>query len=992
MPSGAVNTRHGGSKSSNSSARNLGGLYLLCLSSGLEDEDDPVPAVLTFFPDNQHDRGSYYPPEAPLLHGVRHGDDVGNTTHPSDHGRSTEEAQSVELHRVPSDKSPPTPSTSYSSSKQTPQTPGSSGDGSSRAAHAQPHAEHQVDERTRKGVLAKTPLVHHRLIYFPWSTSFSRHCPTALLTVGFCSLLCTSYVNFKTSGAFRQVVDNTKTLELRKFTKQWGSFFLLGSVSSFLRTFCLSEAKLLFERKLRVRVFSEVLRNGPRLLDLKVVNEACTEDVTAAGAGATAASTHKIPPDEVVDLSARDREENAHEDERDEEPLQVAANKGAPVGPRRGSEQRGGSSSSQRTAGISSSSSIMAQLSLLHEDVDTIADFFTAKAANAVRYTSSLVGGTCVAFYNCFTLAAWGFPLFFGIGYAVAKRNSAKTTTSGSESKSCSKTGGPSGPPLPDPKQHAHDRFQAQAVIRSFGKTTQQTLQYANLLYSLTRVESAKQVKKAKLFAVIDLLSKSTLISLALFGSKLVEKEKISSGQLAQFLVASSMAALGFYGLLQFFDTEFAEAVVAGNRLALVVLGTSEKYSDEAASTESELSSSGAVKEPQATSKNSVRPPKTQRVETMNLPPHIRIVQPPTADEDQAVLSNDQKLVLKVENLNVRLLRGGSAIGPTPGPVDSSSPNPSAGTPNDVAEGSRSQQKSQHLGGSSSSYLFPPAQGLSFELKEGDILGLCGRSGSGKTSVLNLLLGELSADAGTVTFFNPCGPNIRYVPQHTTLFGETVLESITFSPSRDSSAGTSASPALVAALDQSCATSFVDVDVNTASSAKDKEADDVENNVEHSPNNNKPTSTTTTRRVVSTSRTLLSDLKGLSGGEQQRLAVARAIYDVDGEGEQFANESAPRPQDEKKNQIKTLYLFDEITSHLDSATETRLAEQLFGGDKKHDKSAASLGTTTTAAATILISHSPNVLRFCTKFLVLGIGSGPQLLQDFAEVQRLIDLR
>lgn len=41
---------------------------------------------------------------------------------------------------------------------------------------------------------------------------------------------------------------------------------------------------------------------------------------------------------------------------------------------------------------------------------------------------------------------------------------------------------------------------------------------------------------------------------------------------------------------------------------------------------------------------------------------------------------------------------------------------------------------------------------LSFEVKEGEILGIMGPNGAGKTTVFNLLTGVFKPDGGTITF------------------------------------------------------------------------------------------------------------------------------------------------------------------------------------------------------------------------------------------------
>jgi len=54
-------------------------------------------------------------------------------------------------------------------------------------------------------------------------------------------------------------------------------------------------------------------------------------------------------------------------------------------------------------------------------------------------------------------------------------------------------------------------------------------------------------------------------------------------------------------------------------------------------------------------------------------------------------------------------------------------------------------------------------QDLDFEIAEGEIIGLIGPNGSGKTTTLNLLTGFLKPDSGTITFR---GENVTGLPRH----------------------------------------------------------------------------------------------------------------------------------------------------------------------------------------------------------------------------------
>lgn len=58
--------------------------------------------------------------------------------------------------------------------------------------------------------------------------------------------------------------------------------------------------------------------------------------------------------------------------------------------------------------------------------------------------------------------------------------------------------------------------------------------------------------------------------------------------------------------------------------------------------------------------------------------------------------------------------------------------------------------------------------GISFEIKEGEILGIVGNSGAGKTSLLKVISGLVQPTSGTVEFYGEPvrGPHIKLVPGH----------------------------------------------------------------------------------------------------------------------------------------------------------------------------------------------------------------------------------
>lgn len=65
---------------------------------------------------------------------------------------------------------------------------------------------------------------------------------------------------------------------------------------------------------------------------------------------------------------------------------------------------------------------------------------------------------------------------------------------------------------------------------------------------------------------------------------------------------------------------------------------------------------------------------------------------------------------------------------------------------------------------------FTAIDGISFDLKEGEILGLLGPNGSGKTTTIQMLLGTLSFTSGTIHYFN----------KDFSLFRSEILQHISF--------------------------------------------------------------------------------------------------------------------------------------------------------------------------------------------------------------------
>lgn len=84
----------------------------------------------------------------------------------------------------------------------------------------------------------------------------------------------------------------------------------------------------------------------------------------------------------------------------------------------------------------------------------------------------------------------------------------------------------------------------------------------------------------------------------------------------------------------------------------------------------------------------------------------------------------------------------------------------------------------------------PVLQNIHFELKQGETLGIVGKTGAGKTSLLKLLIREFDTAKGTITFddrpieaytIKRLREAIGYVPQDHFLFSATIKENIAFS-------------------------------------------------------------------------------------------------------------------------------------------------------------------------------------------------------------------
>jgi ABC-type bacteriocin/lantibiotic exporter with double-glycine peptidase domain len=202
------------------------------------------------------------------------------------------------------------------------------------------------------------------------------------------------------------------------------------------------------------------------------------------------------------------------------------------------------------------------------------------------------------------------------------------------------------------------------------------------------------------------------------------------------------------------------------------------------------------------------------------------------------------------------------------------------------------------------SFNYGDAQVLkNFELtaEKGDMVGLTGRSGKGKTTILNLVLGFLAPDQGTISINNKelrknelkkYWPSISYVRQQSFLIHDTVLRNITLEEDKYDKEK----------LDTALKISGLDELLLTYEEGLQK--------------------------------IITENGKNISGGQQQRIALARALYkDAD------------------------LILLDEPFNELDETSEILMLE--------HFRELAKKGK-----IVIMITHDKKSLSYCTKTISL----------------------
>jgi len=189
----------------------------------------------------------------------------------------------------------------------------------------------------------------------------------------------------------------------------------------------------------------------------------------------------------------------------------------------------------------------------------------------------------------------------------------------------------------------------------------------------------------------------------------------------------------------------------------------------------------------------------------------------------------------------------------------------------------------------------------SFFIQRGDFVGIFGRSGKGKTTIFNLLLGFLRPDVGEISINDKAcwkddakrfWPFISYVRQQTFFIHDTILRNITLE-------------------EEVCDEKRLQYAINIA--GVDELIADEEGGLD---------------------KIITENGKNISGGQQQRIMLARALY---------------------KN--ADLILLDEPFNELDEASELLLLH--------HFKELAAGGK-----IVIMITHNKKALSFCNKVVSL----------------------
>lgn len=195
----------------------------------------------------------------------------------------------------------------------------------------------------------------------------------------------------------------------------------------------------------------------------------------------------------------------------------------------------------------------------------------------------------------------------------------------------------------------------------------------------------------------------------------------------------------------------------------------------------------------------------------------------------------------------------------------------------------------------------PVLENFSMSINPGDFIGMIGRSGQGKTTVINILLGFLQAGSGDICIngkpvkgdaVKQYWPGIAYLRQQSFLINDTITRNITLEETVHDSEN----------LETAMRLSGIEELLQSFPEGKEK--------------------------------VITENGKNISGGQQQRIGIARALY---------------------KN--ARLILLDEPFNELDAASTALLL--------KHFKELTDSGK-----AVLMITHDQNSLAYCNKIISL----------------------
>jgi len=318
------------------------------------------------------------------------------------------------------------------------------------------------------------------------------------------------------------------------------------------------------------------------------------------------------------------------------------------------------------------------QLAIVGDDAAKVSEFWTTKVQNCLRYCSSILGGAIMCFYVSPELAGCTLPLVFYASYKGMRRQAE------GQSKSATKLL----KARDEVMDFCEERLSQGTVIRAFNAVEREASSFQECIkdYNKQCLRSANQ--RGVRMGTVDICMKGIFMALVYGGGQLVKRNKLTGGQLTQFIMHAAMAGMGLYGLMGV-SADAAEARISAQRLV-----------DQDTRAQAEL-----VKKNIYTNKSS------------------------------------QPAAIAFQDVCYRY----------------------PGEENDALKG------------------------VSFTIKAGQVLGLAGESGSGKSTIMGLLSGELEPKLGQILVNgkplkrgeNPSDfLTLSWAPQEPKLFGRSVEDAI----------------------------------------------------------------------------------------------------------------------------------------------------------------------------------------------------------------------